>query len=229
MRLAARYARPFVYYVQIGGTPRNASFGRPALTVFNSNVVREQFPWVENAIVLHPPIVETDYRAAPGDAIAMVNLNSLKGAATFFALAGRLPDRSFLGVLGWGEQAVPKDVPVNVTIIDPVDDMRTVYGQTRILLVPSAYEAFGRVALEAAISGIPTIAHPTAGVREALGDAATYVDRDDVDGWVAAVEALDDESEYTRRAAMARTRFSEVSKCEEFDTFERAIRGLMRL
>jgi glycosyltransferase involved in cell wall biosynthesis len=227
IRLAARHARPFVYYVQIGGTPRNAAFGRPALTVFNSCVVREQFPWVEDAIVLHPPIADADYHTTPGDGITLVNLNAMKGAGTFFALANQLPARRFVGVRGWGPQAVPEPVPPNVTILDPVDDMRTVYGQTRILLVPSSYEALGRVALEAAVSGIPTIAHPAAGVQEAMGEAAMYVDRDDIDGWTRAIETLDDEREYARRSALARARFAEASTPEEFDAFERAIRALV--
>ena len=40
-------------------------------------------------------------------------------------------------------------------VVDHTTDMRSVYAQTRVLLVPSVYESYGRVALEAAASGIP--------------------------------------------------------------------------
>jgi glycosyltransferase involved in cell wall biosynthesis len=212
-----------VYYVQIGGTPRNASFGTPALTVFNSHAVRAQFPWVEHATVLHPPIDADAYRTTPGEAITLVNLNAIKGAATFYALAERLPDRRFLGVRGWGEQEIPDPVPANVTIVGPVADMRSVYGQTRILLVPSVYEAYGRVALEAAASGIPTIAHPTPGVEEAMGDAAIYVDRDDIAGWQHAIQRLDEASGYSEWSCRAMDRCAQLAPDAEIADLERLL------
>lgn len=223
IRLAARYGRPFVYYVQIGGTPMRAGFGTPALTVFSSDFVRAQFPAARNTIVLHPPIDGAKYRTVPGDAITLVNMNAIKGAATFFALAERLPEHRFLGVRGWGPQQLPDPLPGNVEIVGPVDDMRAVYARTRVLLVPSTYEAYGRVALEAAASGIPTIAHPTPGVEEAMGDAATYVDRDDLDGWVAAIERLDDPVAYLHASGAAADRFSALDARPELDDLERAL------
>lgn len=45
-------------------------------------------------------------------------------------------------------------------------------------------------AVEALASGIPVIAHPTPGLREALGDAATFIDRDDHRAWADAVAGL---------------------------------------
>ena len=223
IRLAARHRRPFVFYVQIGGTPRNATFGTPALTVFSSEVVRAQYPWVEHTLVLHPPIDAAEYRTTPGDAVTLVNLNAIKGAATFFALAERLPERRFLGVRGWGTQEIPHPVPANVDIVGPVDDMREVYGRTRVLLVPSVYEAYGRVALEAAASGIPTLAHPSVGVQEAMGDAAIYVDREDADGWASAIVRLDDPSAYAERSSAARNRFDALDPDAELDAFAAAL------
>jgi glycosyltransferase involved in cell wall biosynthesis len=98
--------------------------------------------------------------------------------------------------------------------------MRTVYERTRILLMPSAYESYGRVGLEAAASGIPTVAHPAAGIREALGDAALFVDRNDVDRWVEAIGSLDAPEEYARRAELARRRFETLDPSSEIDALE---------
>jgi hypothetical protein len=80
----------------------------------------------------------------------------------------------------------------NVKLVPNQQDARVVYRDTRILLMPSAYESWGRVAIEAAHSGIPTIAHPTPGLRESLGDAGLFVDRTDTDGWVRELQRLDD-------------------------------------
>jgi hypothetical protein len=73
--------------------------------------------------------------------------------------------------------------------------------------MPSDYESFGRVAMEAAASGIPTIAAPTPGLRECLGDAGTFVELDNVDGWERAIRALLDPDAYRAAALAARARF----------------------
>jgi len=224
--LAARARRPFVYFVHIGNVARRSQFGRPDLTVFNSDVVRDQQPWVEPAIVVHPPVRRDDYATTPGDAITLVNLTRPKGAELFAELARRLPERRFLGVQGPDASELAGAPPANVTTLAQVDDMRDVYGRTRVLLVPSVYEAYGRVALEAGWSGIPTIAHPTDGMREALGDAAVWVDRDDADAWVSHIEQLDDPEEYATRAERVRTRVEALDPAHEIDDLERALVAL---
>jgi glycosyltransferase involved in cell wall biosynthesis len=84
-----------------------------------------------------------------------------------------------------------------------------VYAQTSVILAPSRYESWGRVPLEAAVSGIPTIAHPTRGLRESLGTAALFADRDSPDEWERSVRLLEDQrvfssvSETARRRALA--------------------------
>ena len=178
--------------------------------------------------MLHPPIREDHYATTPGDALTLVNLTKPKGVDLFVALAERLPDRSFLGVKGNDAIEGDRPLPANVTIVEHVDDMRTIYGRTRVLLLPSVYESYGRVALEAAASGIPTIAHPTEGVRDAMGDAALWADRDDVATWSALIAELDDPAVYDRRSRSARARFETLDPVGEVDAFEQALRALAR-
>jgi hypothetical protein len=64
--------------------------------------------------------------------------------------------------------------------------------------MPSSYESWGRVAIEAACSGIPTIAHPTDGLLEALGPAGIFVDRRKTRQWQAELERLDDPDQYAK-------------------------------
>lgn len=148
-------------------------------------------------IVVHPPIYPDQYRVTPPSAragcVTLVNLFAEKGSATFYALAERFPRQKFLGVCGaYGEQDVRHGLP-NVEIVPHVaaHEMGSrVYGRTRVLLAPSSYESYGRVSVEAACSGIPTVAHPTPGLVEALGEGGTFADRDDVDAWAAALRVL---------------------------------------
>ena len=223
LRLAASRRRPLAFYTQLGNTPRNAMFGAPAVNLFNSAFTRSQYPWIEDGIVFHPPVDAADYMVERGGAVTLVNLSALKGAHVFWALAERFPERPFLGVRGWGAQVIPDRIPENVTLIERTPDIRSVYARTRVLLVPSIYESYGRVGLEAGCSGIPTIAHPNAGLREALGDAALWADRDDLDAWVAALASLDDDAVYTDISVRARARVEVLDPNTEFAAVEAAL------
>ena len=126
---------------------------------------------------MRPPIVAADYRVQPGQAVTLINISANKGAALFWQLVSHFPDREFIAVRGsYGNQIVPPkgDRPRNVTVLDNTPNIQEVYARTRVLLMPSARETFGRVALEAAASGIPTLANPTVGLREALGRAGIF-------------------------------------------------------
>jgi hypothetical protein len=223
LRLGARFRRPVAYWMHIGNVDRRALFGSPDLTLFASTTVREQYPWITNTIVVHPPVIERDYVTSRGDAITLVTYSEPKGAQVFDALARRLHQRPFLTIATGSAQ--PPSAP-NITLLDTVGDMRAVYARTRILLMPSVYEAYGRVGLEAAASGIPTVAHPVAGIREALGDAALFADRDDIDEWVEAIRSLDSPAEYVRRSDLARRRFETLDPSSEIDALEAALRAL---
>jgi glycosyltransferase involved in cell wall biosynthesis len=56
--------------------------------------------------------------------------------------------------------------------------------------MPSSYESYGRVALEAAINRLPVICTPTDGLKECLGAAGLYFDRDDIEGMAKKIEEL---------------------------------------
>lgn len=165
----------------------------------------------ERMLVVRPPVHAAEYRTRPGGAITLVNCTVSKGAAVLGELAERMPAREFLAVRGgYGEQQ-PPDLP-NVTVLAHMDGrlMRDeVYARTRILLMPSDYESWGRVGIEAMASGIPVIAHPADGLLESLGPAGIFCDRDDTDAWQKAIEQLDDPDAYKRaaRAARARSRY----------------------
>ncbi|MEU0059067.1 glycosyltransferase family 4 protein [Streptomyces sp. NPDC006334] len=190
----------------------------PDVIVYNTEWVRAslaaRYLEVERtpSLVVHPPVIADEHRApATGDRVTLVNLSSDKGVYTWRAAARALPELPFLGVTGAHGRQVTGPVLPNMRVLPQTSDMRgDVWAHTRLLLVPSVYESYGMAAVEALASGLPVIAHPTTGLREALGDGATFLDRDDHRAWAAAVKGLYVEG--ARRAeataaALARSEF----------------------
>lgn len=211
---------------------------RPDLVVYCSHAVaREWHAFDGRSVVIHPPVVPARYEVEPGDSVTLVNLSEEKGGVVFWSLVDAMPGVDFLGVVGgYGKQVSRGDtdaarvlglglrVGPNVSVLPTQADMREVYGRTRVLLMPSAREAYGRVALEAACSGIPTIAHPTDGLREAMGDAATWVDRDDLAGWQAAITELGDPDAWQEASDRARIAADKLDTAGDLARFETALK-----
>ena len=149
--------------------------------------------------------------------MTLVNCNLEKGGKVLEALARRMPDTEFLAVAGaYGEQILP-DLP-NVEVLQqvPGSQMRDqVYAKTRVLLMPSSYESWGRAGCEALASGIPVVAHPTPGLCESLGEAGVFVDRNDVDGYEAVLRKLLQPAEYRLASKRARARSAELDPTDE--------------
>ena len=145
-----------------------------------------------------------------GDMITLVNANVNKGVHQFIELAKRMPNRKFLGVRPYyGELWLPP-APSNIEWIPFDDDVRVILKRTRILLFPSYYESFGRIAVEAMYNGIPVvyskpatenvgIVGSTEGVEEWILPAGIACKRDVPEEWIAAIEALDDENAYAAK------------------------------
>jgi glycosyltransferase involved in cell wall biosynthesis len=178
--------------------------------------------WPGRTIVVRPPVFAAEYRTVPGDCVTLINLSEVKGGPVLFELARRHPHRRFLGVMGgYDRQLVPETWPANVEIVPHTARVvADVYRRTRVLLVPSRYEPWGRVAVEAASSGIPVVAHPALGLREALGDAGIFCDRDVVDEWTAALDLLDDPDQWRMWSERARARAEALDPTAELDLLE---------
>jgi glycosyltransferase involved in cell wall biosynthesis len=184
------------------------------LAVFNSRWVRAALAKEIHGpeIIVHPPVDKADYVVPTRrrTRVTLVNMWPEKGTETFYAAAKALPELRFLGVRGgYGEQDI-RDMP-NVDVIDQTRDMAgDVYRRTKILLMPSSYDSWGRCAVEAAHNGIPVIAHPTPGLTEALGDGGIFVDRDDHAGWVDEIRRLQDPRQYAAASKRALARAAEL-------------------
>lgn len=155
-------------------------------------------------LIVRPPVDWQRYITDRPDAeaITLVNVTGEKGSDTFYELAARMPDRKFLGVIGgWGAPD-RRDLP-NVEIVEHCDDMRSVYARTRLLLMPSEHESWGRVAVEAMTSGIPVLATDLPGPREAIGDGGRLIELDWWDEYERQIRLLDDPDTYAQLSAAA--------------------------
>jgi hypothetical protein len=239
--LARGYGKPLIVICHNTHRPtfRDMAAGGTALAVYNSRWMEREaelffaeYPKTvrpASSLVVRPPVFASEYATRPGKAITLINCNEAKGGKVLAALARRMPDQQFLAVRGaYGEQVLPSDLP-NVEVVDHVEgsDMRErVYGRTRVLLMPSSYESWGRVGVEALASGIPVVAHPTPGLCESLGEAGIFVDRSDIDGYEAVLRKLLQPAEYRLASKRARARSAELDPTDELAAWCDAVEAL---
>lgn len=215
---------------------------KPDFVVWNSEWVREsltdRLPVAATlpGMVMHPPLAWADHvigspsadRILGRDAITLVNHNAHKGAHVLFGLAERMPERRFIAVEGGHGNQVP--IPKHLTNIEHLPqnpDMRPVWRNTRLVLMPSVYESYGLVSIEAGVSGIPVLAHPTPGLQEALGGAGFWCDRDDLQSYVDTIEWLDEDAMYAHASGMAKAN-SEMKAAESVRALEELTRHVER-
>jgi glycosyltransferase involved in cell wall biosynthesis len=198
---------------------------RNTRAVYNCNAIKDLLKYDAPSFVLHPPC---DWRwydvsaTAKPEYITLINLNSNKGSLQFYDIARAMPHKKFIGVVGSYDEQIIERLP-NVEIVEKMVDIRPVYERTRILLMPSEYESWGRTATEAMCSGIPVIATPTFGLKENIGEGGIFIeDRDDIGAWVKAIERLDKEANYKTASEYAFNRsrgLDPVNELEEFNKF----------
>lgn len=98
---------------------------------------------------------------------------------------------------GWGEKPWHKGIGtgnlkgrVFLTGHVPDQDLAAMYTGAAALVYPSLYEGFGLPILEAMACGCPVICSSAASMPEAAGDAALFIDPEDKDSLVHAMETL---------------------------------------
>lgn len=159
-----------------------------------------------SSTVVYPFVSPEKYRVeSTRETVTFVNPYLHKGLRVALGVAQACPDLPFTFV-GKVPATDPDGQPLaelieklpNVTVMPPQSDMRAAYGQARILLAPSQWEeAFGRVAVEAEISGIPVLGSAQGGLPEAIGDGGILLDASaPVDAWVRALRRLWEDKDF---------------------------------
>jgi len=196
------------------------------MLLFINNVMEPNYrknivPWPPNVIktgtvrpILHEDkiLIKEQFQ---GEYITLINANDNKGVKQFIEIARKQPDRKFLGILPYyGNLNVP-DAPDNIKWIPFDDDIRTILKETRILLMPSYYESFGRVAVEAMLNGIPVLyskinlnpKYPggsTEGVESWIKPVGVACHREKIEEWIQEIEVLDQPEVYAERSKQCR-------------------------
>lgn len=238
--LARGFGKPFVVVAHNASrlALRNLGGASTSLTVYNSQYVQAEadqffaeYPMSSRparSIVVRPPVFADEYKTTPGDCVTLINLNADKGGNLFWKIAEQMPDRKFLAVKGaYGDQIV-RDLP-NVTVVEQMNGHRMrdeVYTKTKVLLMPSAHESWGRTAVEAMCSGIPVVAHPTEGLSESLGEAGIFADRGDTNAWVSVLERLADDEEWSTASKRATARAKALDPTDDLAAWCEAIESL---
>ncbi len=152
------------------------------------------------AEVLYPPVPELEYRVERPAAgvVTFINPVPAKGLEVFLEIAAALPEERFLVVESWSLKEDFERVRTllaaftNVRFLPRQADVRQVYAETELLLVPSKIEeSAGRVVVEAQWSGIPVLVSGRGGLPEMVGDGGLVIDDYlSAGAWVEAVRGL---------------------------------------
>lgn len=131
------------------------------------------------------------------------------------------------------ERTAPTDLAARVHFLGPVDDaaLLSLYADCEILVVPSRYESFGLMLLEAMMFAKPVVAADVGGMREIVVDGETgrLVPAGDPDALAAALGDLLEQPELRRRlGAAGRRRYEErFSREQMVDGVSRFYRAVM--
>ncbi|MBI5400019.1 glycosyltransferase [Candidatus Saganbacteria bacterium] len=137
-----------------------------------------------NSIVWYPIIdfnrCQTTTQTTTANNLGFYSGGPHKGDELVNYLIGQMPEYNFI-TAGRLFQSIFKTAPKNLEILGDVADIKTFYQKIKLLLVPSLVpEGFGRVIVEAAANGIPTIANNVGGIPEALGQSGLLVDVENI-------------------------------------------------
>lgn len=173
--------------------------------------------------VLYPPVDYRDFSFSveKGDSITLVNCSKEKGGDLLIELAKALPDHKFLGVLGSYNKQIIQHGIQNLSYVKNTPRVCDFYTKTKIIIMPSVYESWGRVAVEAMSLGIPVVAHPTPGLRESLGSAGIFADRNNISAWIRIIKELQENPWlYARKSMESKIRAKELDPRPQLKSLE---------
>lgn len=176
------------------------TYGRPVRTVPNGLPVSPPHPAPRSALGLPP------------DVLVVGGIGRLHEQKAWHLLAAAAPAVRAavpgvrLVVIGGGHLA--DDLAASgLELLGPRPDGAEVVGAFDVLALPSRYESFGYVALEAMQAGVPVVAAAVGGLPEVVGDAGVLVPAGDPQALATAlIRLLNDPAQRGRLAERGRAR-----------------------
>lgn len=205
---AKAVSKPFFYYQHNSNHSATVEAKREIKVIYNSEWIKQDVNYSNESIVCRPISIKQYEKKEKGKYITLINGNENKGITQFIAIARQVPNENFLIVKGdYGKQLV-EGLPSNITVWNNTPNMEEVYNATKILLCPSLYESWGRVATEAMSCGIPVICSYAKGLQENCGEKGIYIERNDITKWVAAISEV--ENNYENFSILSKKRYEEI-------------------
>ncbi len=125
----------------------------------------------------------------------------------------------------WQRLATQLQIETRVRFLGPRRDLERVYAAADALLLPTRYDAFGLVCLEAAACGLPVVTSAAAGAAEIVGKSGVIIsDPEDAAGFAEAMDRLSDAPLRRRLGEIAR----EVAMENGWDAHVEKLRALYR-
>lgn len=166
--------------------------------------------------------------AVTGQKILVVNPNPKKGGAIVLKIAREMPNRQFLVVGGWQHEVADREINhieaglkalPNVERLPNTEDIRSVIQRSYCLLMPCVVqEAYGRIAAEVQIAGLPVVASTQGALAETVGEGGITMDyMTPVNRWVTVLETLfTDKALYARLSSLAKKQAAKPDRQETF-------------
>ncbi|MBI5751871.1 MAG: glycosyltransferase family 4 protein [Hydrogenophilales bacterium] len=170
----------------------------------------------------HPRLKET-YRlpvrtqlGIPGHATLFLFVGSGFERKGLAAALRALPPAAYLAVAGhdrrardYSRLAAQLGIAERVRFLGPQQDVKPYYGAADALVLPTLYDPFPNVALEALACGLPVVTSTQCGAAELLAETGLVVDALDTDALGAAMTALLDKNHRSALSEQARRLASE--------------------
>lgn len=202
-----------------------------AVSEYDAAVTRETFGVDPSVVYLPVPLEEYVADDRKPTKVTIVNPRTeKKGLDTFISVAEQLPEVPFqvAGQLYDQDMEAELDRLSNVEFLGWCDDMRSVYQNTKVLMIPSKYEEGGpRIVAEAFANGIPVVGSDLGGTPDYIGDGGEIVSEvTDIEAWVGAVtRLLTDEEYYRRKSQIAYDRRELFDLDSRVADFEEILKG----
>lgn len=136
-------------------------------------------------IVKYPDIDENELKSLYASgvkkslAVVMIGSEHVKGIEVFIELAFKFPKEIFYI---YSKYSIKEKLPINVQVFQWSNDRSEPYRQAKVIIVPSIWnEAFGRVAAEAKVLGIPVLVSGVGGLPEAVNYDSNLIAIDRLD------------------------------------------------
>lgn len=220
--MARRFGKLAMLFFHTDTSYSSLNGARNVHICYNSQNMRRKINYRHPYFIFNPPVMPERCKGKKrGEHVTLINCGENKGGDWLIKIAAEMPDVDFMGVQGgYSEQIMDLDSE-NIWYVKRTANVKLIYEQTKILIVPSGAESWGRVIHEAMINGIPVIATPNPGVKECGGDAVVYIDRILIKPWVNEIrKLLTDSVYYQKRSEASLKRAAELDSKKQLEALE---------